>query len=91
MLLVNMPFDESADKLLNKRVSYILCPDELTIFSHAFAGLFGGEHIAYPFSDNRESKGRKIRLLVDDRRICAALLLYRLALAVCGTSDGTLV
>ena len=91
MLPVNMPFDESSDKLLNKRVSYILCPDELTIFSHAFAGLFGGKHTTHSFSYNRQSKGRKIRLLADNRRLCAALSFYPLALAARGTSDGALV
>jgi hypothetical protein len=79
------------DELLNKCAFYVLYHDEFTIFSHAFAGLFGGEHTTHSFSYNRESKGREICLLADDRRICAALSFYPPALAAYGTSDGTLV
>jgi hypothetical protein len=90
MMPVNMPFNGSANKL-NKYVSYVLYRDEFTIFSHAFARLFGGVHTSYSFPEHREWKDCEIRPLGDNRRICAALVLYPPALAVCGTSNGVLV
>ena len=75
-----MPFSRSANKL-NKHASYVLHRDEFTIFLYAFASLFGSKHTSYPFPRHWESKDCEIRLLADNRRICAALGFYPPALA----------
>ena len=85
-----MRFNGSVNKS-NKHASYVLYRDEFIVFSHAFIGLSGGVRTSYSLSLNREWKDRKIRLLADDRRIFAALVLYSPALAACGASNGVLV